>query len=321
MQRIYNKQIEKRKEKLKMGIKLFSHNDLDGVSPYILLRTYFQQEQIHYTFCNCDDIDEKVKKFLDTKEYLTYDKIYITDISISEELAERLQKIANDNKIELRLFDHHATAVNLNKFEFCSVIPKKNSELICGTKLFYEYLITEKKLQEKKYITEYVKYVNDYDTWLWKSKYHYNTPNEWNTLFCFYGRVNFIENVLKKFEKKKIDFTETDKLILDVEASKKKSYIQAKLKEVIKTEIDNYLCAIVFAESYTNDLATKMKESFPEADILIIIGSKGISYRCRDDKDIHLDEFAKKFGGGGHPKAAGSQITSKMREQMIACIF
>lgn len=64
-----------------------------------------------------------------------------------------------------------------------------------------------------------------------------------------------------------------------------------------------------------------MKESFPEADILIIIGSKGISYRCRDDKDIHLDEFAKKFGGGGHPKAAGSQITSKMREQMIACIF
>ena len=39
---------------------------------------------------------------------------------------------------------------------------------------------------------------------------------------------------------------------------------------------------------------------------------------AHDERDY---EFAKKFGGGGHPKAAGSQITSKMRKQMIDCLF
>lgn len=109
-----------------MAIKLFSHVDLDGVSPFILLTYYYSMETINYQFCNYNDINKYVQNFLDSKEYLNYEAIYITDISISEELAEKLEKITKETTITIRLFDHHATALNLNKFDFCSVMTEKN---------------------------------------------------------------------------------------------------------------------------------------------------------------------------------------------------
>lgn len=304
-----------------MRIKLYSHIDLDGISTYILLKYYYQNATISYNFCNYNDINEKIKKFLDTKEYLNYDYIYITDISISEELAEKLQKIANEGLITIKLFDHHGTAMNLNKFDFCNVISEQNNELVCGTKLFYNYLISEKKLEEKNFVSKYVKYVNDYDTWLWETKYHYELPNEWNTLLQFYGRLHFIENVLKKFERNTIEFTETDRLIIDTEYNKKKSYIKNKMKEAFEKEIDGYKCIIVFAEQYSNDIATALKEYFPNTQIQIIIGSNGISYRRRNNVDVNLGEFVKQFGGGGHPTAAGSPITKNMKKQWLDLLF
>ena len=304
-----------------MRIKLYSHTDWDGNSPYILLKTYYPTANISYSFCNYGDIDEKVQEFLDSKEYQNYDYIYITDISVSEKIAERLQKIADETKIIIRLFDHHQTALHLNKFDFCEVMIEKNEEPICATKLFYQYFTEELNLEKKDYVERYVKYVNDYDTWLWENKYHYDLPDKWNTLFQFYGRLNFIENVLKKFEKNKTTFTETDQLILDIEAQKKQSYIKNKMNDVFEKKIDGENCAIVFAEQYTNDIATALKETCPNSDIQIVIGQRGISYRSRSNKDINLGDFVKQFGGGGHKKAAGSQITREMREKMINVIF
>lgn len=304
-----------------MAIKLFSHVDLDGVSPFILLNYYYPMETINYQFCNYNDINQYVQNFLDSKEYLNYEAIYITDISISEELAEKLEKITKETTITIRLFDHHATALNLNKFDFCSVMTEKNNELTCGTQLFYDYLTDELNFDKKDFISRYVKYVNDYDTWLWATKYKYDLPDQWNTLFYFYGKQIFVENVLNKFKNNTTMFSDTDNLILTVEANKKHLYIQNKIKDVLKKEIDGKDCVIVFAESYTNDLATALKNKYPNSDIQIIVGQKGISYRCRDNTDINLCEFAKQFGGGGHPKAAGSSISKEQREKMIQVLF
>ena len=304
-----------------MRIKLFSHTDMDGISPYILLRYYYPTATISYSFCNYGDINEKVQEFLTSTDACFYDYIYITDISVNEEIAEKLQKIADTTDVTIRLFDHHKTALELNKFDFCEVTVEKDGELTCGTKLFYQYLITEQHLEERDYISRYVKCVNDYDTWLWANKYHYDLPDNWNTLFQFYGRINFIENVLKKFEKKTTSFTDTDRLILEVEARKKQAYIKNKMNDVFEKIINGEKCVIVFAELYTNDVATALKEKCPNSDIQIVIGQRGISYRSRSEKDIDLGEFVKKYGGGGHAKAAGSQITRDMRDKMIEIIF
>lgn len=307
--------------KRSIKIKLFSHVDLDGVSPYILLKYFYPTAIVDYTFCNYNEINEKVQEFFDEKFYEEYDEIYIVDISIDETLANKIENKKKQSNIMIHLFDHHPTALNLNKYSFCQVMTEKNNELICGTKLFYEYLINEKNFEEKDFISRYVKYVNDYDTWLWANKYKYDLPNQWNTLFSFYGKLNFVENVLNKFKNNTTKFNETDLLILDAEDHKKKIYIQNKLKDVYERKIQDKNCVIVFAELYINDLATEMKNKYPKSEIQIIIGQKGISYRSRNDVNINLGEFAKVYGGGGHEKAAGSHISREIREKMIDVIF
>jgi nanoRNase/pAp phosphatase (c-di-AMP/oligoRNAs hydrolase) len=45
-----------------------------------------------------------------------------------------------------------------------------------------------------------------------------------------------------------------------------------------------------------------------------MIGNKTISYRTVKD-NVNCGDIAKLFGGGGHPKASGSQISTE--KQMI----
>ena len=71
-------------------IYLFTHTDLDGVGCAILTKLFFADEHC-ITYWDYGDIDHKVKTLLDKVEILqTEDKIFITDISISKELAKRI---------------------------------------------------------------------------------------------------------------------------------------------------------------------------------------------------------------------------------------
>lgn len=299
-------------------IQIFSHTDLDGVAPVILLKHFFPEAEIHYTLCTPKTILNETQKFLDEKVYEEYDYIYFTDISVNEELAKELDKIKG--KV-VRLFDHHPTAFNLNKFNFCTVEAERNDELICGTKLFYQYLIEEFNLKANEATKLFVKYVNDYDTWLWEDKYHYDTPNEWNVLFNFYGKVNFIEETLKKLNVNNLSYNELDEIILRVEAAKKRSYVLGKMKDVYIREINGYKTAIVFGEQYINDLCQKLYEVHPESQIQMVVGTQAVSYRVRGNEDIDLSEFVKQFGGGGHPKAAGSPIERVHKNKFLNNLF
>jgi len=301
-----------------MNIKIFTHTDMDGVAPIILLKYFFPEADINYTLCTPKSIIDETEAFLEEKAYEEYDHIYFTDISISEELAEKLKNISE--KV-IKLFDHHPTALNLNKYDFCTVETERDDELICGTKLFYQYLINELNCKPTTSTNLFVKYVNDYDTWLWEDKYKYEIPNEWNILFGFYGKVNFINEVLNKLENNDLSFNEFDSQVLRVEEAKRRSYVLGKMKDVYIREIKGYKAAIVFGEQYINDLCQKLYEMHPECDIQIVIGTQSASYRARGNADIHLGEFAKEFGGGGHAPAAGSPIDRKQKNKFLNNIF
>ena len=88
-------------------IKLFTHTDLDGVSCEILGRIAFR-EDINVTRCNYGDIDNKVEEFLNNVE--EYNKLFITDISVSKKIADKLNSISD----KVILLDHHKTALWLN---------------------------------------------------------------------------------------------------------------------------------------------------------------------------------------------------------------
>lgn len=51
-----------------------------------------------------------------------------------------------------------------------------------------------------------------------------------------------------------------------------------------------------------------------------MVNQKSISYRTTKD-DIDLSEIAKHFGGGGHPKAAGSRVSEQQIDDFMNILF
>lgn len=82
-----------------MKCKLFTHTDLDGVGCAILAYLAFGRENVDVEYCNYNDVNEKVSDFLIYGTPGEYKNIFITDISVSEELAKTINKYTVDDQI------------------------------------------------------------------------------------------------------------------------------------------------------------------------------------------------------------------------------
>lgn len=304
-------------------VRLFTHNDLDGYAAYIVARCYFPKEDIFVEYCTHENIDDRLEHFMKTITY-NVDYVFITDIAMKTIKTANKIEICNIlmDDVTVKLLDHHKDALFLNEYSFADVEIERNGEFICGSMLFYKYLTGELNFPRNITLEKWLKIVNDYDTWLWEDKYHYELPKLWNELFFFYERNLFVENTLKKIQRNNLEFSNMEKTYLDLEHGKQKSYIKSRIKNSSLKTIQGYKCAIVFGEQYINELATALYEEFPESEIQIIITGKNISYRSRNKElAIDLNEFASHFDGGGHENAAGSPITNKMRDAYLNMLF
>ena len=91
-----------------MKYKLFTHTDLDGVGCAILAYLAFGRENVDVEYCNYNDVNEKVRDHICYLGWQDYDQTYITDISITEDLAIIINETNEDYKVHL--FDHHIYA-------------------------------------------------------------------------------------------------------------------------------------------------------------------------------------------------------------------
>lgn len=319
-----------------MKIKLFTHTDLDGVGCAILGKLAFDDIDIEY--CNYDDINKKVKGFFFSDEIFKYDKMFITDISIDSELAYDIDVCVSGSGCfpEIQLIDHHPTALWLNKYSWASVVEEtillhfqnepEVKEKISGTYLFLIDLLSKGYLSPSKeeylVLSEFSDIVRKYDTWLWKEKYNDIIPKQWNDLFYILGRERFIKEVIYKIKTNDLDFTYTNKLLLELEQEKIDRYIESKYKNIIITELQGYAVGIVFAEQYHSELGNTLSEKHQGLDFVVIINvDKSVSYRTIKDY-IHLgNDIAKIYNGGGHAKAAGSPINNNIKEELIKMLF
>lgn len=305
-------------------IKLFTHTDLDGVGCAILAYLAFGTDNVDVEYCNYDDIDKKVRAFGESEEYKTCEKVYITDISVSEKLAEDMNIACNKGKVVL--LDHHATALNLNKYNWCSVITDLNGIKTSGTELFYHHLIVNSDigLNDDNTIRRFVKLVRDYDTWRWTSLGEDGIIcKQVNDLLYLYGRNKFINWCISEihvcvFPK----LYESDKSVLKVKQKEIDDYVEKKNKQLIVSELCGRKCGFVFAEQYISELGNRLCDMRPEIDFVAMIDMNGtVSYRSvKDNIDLGKD-VAKLFGGGGHQKAAGSTFTNSVQFDTINKIF
>jgi len=312
-----------------MKVKLFSHSDKDGVGCGVLAKQAFTNVDIEY--CDYDNINEKVENFYIGSSKNNYDMVFITDISVNEEVATIIEYYKDKTYYpETILLDHHKTAEFLNKYNWCNVLENTNGEKTCGTSLFYYYLMEKGFLQNSRAwkwdrcsnLYSFVESVRKYDTYLWKTVYNEIEPKMWNDLLYIMGRDNFIEKIMDIVGfQHEFDFTEFDLKLLEYKQREIDSYIDAKDKDIIVADIQGYQAGVVFAERYVSELGNKLSELHPELDFITMINpSHSVSYRTVK-KDVDLSAIAKVFGGGGHMAASGSPIDEVMRNRIIDLVF
>lgn len=303
-------------------IKLFTHTDLDGVGCAILAKLAFD-EDVDIEYCDYDSVNEKVKYYLDTNDdSLSY--IYITDISVNEETAKLL-----DERGGVYLLDHHPTALELNKYPWCKVmIEDLNGLKTSGTKIFYHYLgingCLDEKLGNNKSLDKFSELVRDYDTWRWTTLGDEGfICKQVNDLLYLYGRDRFIKWCISEiYDNIFPKLYASDELVLKIKQNEIDEYIKEKDKQMITSSMCGYVCGFVFAEKYFSELGNKLCQMHPEIDFIAMIDINGtVSYRTvKENIDLGKD-VAKLFGGGGHPKAAGSRFSEEIKLNIIENIF
>lgn len=309
-------------------VKLFSHTDLDGYGCNLIMKILFDNEADCENL-NYDTVNERILKFINNEEYKEYELIYITDISVNEEVAKVIDDKVNNEKLNIMLLDHHPTALYLNKHEWATVEIERNGEKTSGTRMVYDFceeaikIIANDGIINKNDFFNLIENIRKYDTWLWKEKYNDIKPKQINDLFYLLGADRFIDNLLRgvRVTINVVDnFIEDNKLLLELQQEKIDKYIDKKNKEIIQYNINNYNVGVVFAEQFQSELGNRLSEMNPQYDLIAMIGDKTISYRTVKD-NVNCGEIAKLFGGGGHPKASGSQISESNKLKYLDILF
>lgn len=302
-------------------VKLFTHTDLDGVGCAILALLAFNFE-IDVEYCDYDNINEKVMNYLNTNDGSSY--IYITDISVNKEVAELLDKRGG-----VHLLDHHPTALGLNKYSWCKVMVEDLSGVkTSGTKMFYHWLCINgcfvDELENNQALNRFAELVRNYDTWRWSTLGDKGLIcKQVNDLLYLYGRERFIRWCLSEIHDEVFPrLYVADELVLKLKQQEIDEYIKKKDEQLFTSPMCGMNCGFVFAERYFSELGNRLCELHPEIDFVAMIDMSGaVSYRTVKGNVDLGEDVAKLFGGGGHPKAAGSQFSQDVIMKTIESIF
>lgn len=287
---------------------LISHiSDNDGVSPVILMKLC--KLDFDYELKEVNEIDDYITELL-KMDLSIYERIYITDLTISENTYGKINN--SEYKDKFMIFDHHKTHMFAADFNYVTININE-----CATTLFYQYLKTNYKF--KKSVAEYVEHVKNLDIWLWKEKNDI-IAKQLGDLFDIYGKERYIEEIYNKLKKNKFKLDKLEYKILEIEQDKIDRYISIKEQELIILKYENFKAGLIFCERYKSEMGNQLSINHPELDFIIMINvSGGISFRT--DKDIDLTIIAEKLQGGGHKKACGAPIPNENKLEFIKNIF
>lgn len=298
-----------------MNKALITHiSDADGAFPIILSKLVF--DNIDVISCDVNEVDDNLKEIIDN-----YDLIYIVDLNVSDEMAEYINN--SDYKNKIKIYDHHESRLNLNKYPFEHVVVEQNGIKECGTTLYYNHLkeLTHNPVLLKKSVVKIIELVRQNDTFDFTHELK-DDSLKFNSLYNIYGRENYIKHFIE-YIKNNDDFTFNgiELELVKIEEDRIKRYIDEKLKNVKKAKINNINVGIVFAESNRSSLGHAIVDTMEDVDIAVIINvDKSVSYRaCKEEIDTNI--LAVPNGGGGHKHASGSPLPSDLKERIVEYIF
>lgn len=311
-------------------IKIFSHNDLDGMGCIITGAMYFKPRNINYEILYYSILDERIQEYINNKEYNQYELTYITDLSISEETAEMLNNV-NSQGHKVIIVDHHEGSSFLNE-QYPQISKCNTDNDKSGALLFFEELYKDSTLcHEERILKEYVTYVSSYDTWKW-TETNDKFAERLNVHFDIYKNRYKYDKYIREMYRRIVS---DEPLIFTAEQneisyyiSQRDKYIYKQQFKLIKTRKDEYNVGLLFIDDYASPYISIISETLnkkPENQdmdflMLVNLASGFISFRTIKD-NIDLDKIAAKYGGGGHEKAAGTKLENDFIQPIVDLVL
>lgn len=302
-------------------VKLFTDIDLDGLGCGVIAKIAFGDEA-SVSYCSYRNLNQRVEAFITNSDH-DGEEMYITDLAVNPDIEKKLAERFQKGK-HIQVIDHHVTALHFNQYKWGSVVPEYESgKKTCATSLFYDYLLKQGKLGKNYALEEFIDLVRQYDTWEWDETNNLKAKRL-NDLFYIMNREQFEEEMIKRITENQdsFSFTETENFILDIEEQKINRYIHSKSRQLIQTFVDDYCVGIVHAEQNMSELGNALNNQNPHLDMIAMVnmGGKKLGFRTIHD-DVNVAEFAVKYGGGGHPKASGADLTAEAFATFVADVF
>lgn len=319
---------------------IITHSDLDGIGTPVLanlLRIWNKRAMdeddgppFDIILTEPKDVDTAVKPYLTTKSG-DYDFLFISDLFVSEEVAEMIEKFNNDNGYyKIRLFDHHKNGVKyLSKYDWACSFDMLHGRKTSATEIFFEYYVREtinwpKLTRTAQYVVEdFVKLVTLWDSWEWMNdKVDGLRAKDLNMLMSVSGnKLTFLFDIVVKLLTEQPLVSEEDKEKLEIIEEQKQIYIKNKTKNIFMRNIDGYVFGFICADKYASELGDAICSNNSNVDISGVISVDFNQVSLRTKKDIDLSKIAAKYGGGGHPKAAGFPVKVNLLAELLNSIF
>ncbi len=305
---------------------LFTHGaDIDGMGNAILAKLAFENIDIIYAR-NVSDLETKFLNEYNSGNLYNYDIVYITDLSLKKEIAD---KVYNDDKLKdkLYIFDHHETALasGLNEYNNTNVHVELNGIKTCGTELYYNYLKDNGYLEDSTAISEFVEKVRREDNWEWE-KYNDILAHDLAILFNAVGINRFVDSMVALLKEEKDSFELNENLSNEVNNKKEKIKlaIESSKRFVRKELIDGIKTLIVFITyEYRNDVADYFKKNNDiDYDVIAMIALDNDQISIRSLKSNNYARIlAEKYGGGGHDTAAAIPLDYNNKSKIVDTLF
>lgn len=281
---------------------LVTHTDLDGVGCEILFRKYFSDEEVEVYQCNYKNVNEKVREIIPLLCGDEPNCLMITDISVSEEVAEDLNVVYLEYNSGIMLLDHHVTALGLNKYAWCNVNDTK-----CGTALFFnEVIMKDRDASGLERYKIFADMVNDYDLW----QHTDSRSKDLNMLYGILGREKFVKRFILDSDPNPTDIEEA---LIDTEKDRIQKYCDKVCKGIYEYESQYF----VFAERYPSEVGHYILKKRPDIGIIQIVDLNNLTVSMRSKADFDCTVMAKQRGGGGHKNASGYPLPERLAYALL----
>jgi len=274
-------------------INVLVHNDLDGTGCLYLISKVYGEENISFIKTNYKNFLSNLNFLIEDLEKNKKEKLIVCDLSLNKGLENKI----NWEKIKGKLLwlDHHQWEKNTLDFvkNFGEIVVDTNK---CATGVTFDYFKDKYKFSE--FDKRVVDLICDFDLWKMKEKLSWKLS------------LSLMDYDLEKYRLEKLNRgiiwdNELEK-IFEKNKEKVKKLVSKYKNRGILIEKNNEKILLVFDKRdnsiFISHVFDKLKKDY---DSLILVTDTGkISLRGKNN----VLDIAKRFGGGGHIKAAGALI-------------